>query len=134
MRAETDLDTLLRNLQPELRADTFVFCSLPNEHYGALTRARPIACMAEDEGLSLVLAKATADEEGLTYEGTFRCISLRVHSSLVAVGLTAAVSQVLAEHGISANVIAGAYHDHLFVPCDHSQEALRLLNNIGAQA
>jgi hypothetical protein len=35
------------------------------------------------------------------------------------VGLTAA----LADRGISCNVIAGVYHDHLFVPDDRAEEA-----------
>jgi hypothetical protein len=53
-----------------------------------------------------------------------------VHSSLDSVGLTAAVSGKLAAHGISANIIAGFYHDHVFVPRNKAQLALRLLTEI----
>ena len=50
-----------------------------------------------------------------------------MRSSLDAVGLTAAVSRQLTEHGISCNVVAGYFHDHLFVPLDRGQQALDLL-------
>ena len=39
-------------------------------------------------------------------------IQLEVHSALEAKGLTAAFSRALADSLISANVVAGFYHDH----------------------
>jgi hypothetical protein len=60
----------------------------------------------------------------------FKGISLTVHSSLDAVGLTAAFSSKLAEHGISANVFAGYYHDHIFVQSELAQSAIEALNEI----
>ena len=53
--------------------------------------------------------------------------SLMIHSSLDAVGLTAAVASRLADHGISANVVAGYYHDHIFVPVEAAEQALGAL-------
>jgi hypothetical protein len=50
-----------------------------------------------------------------------------VRSSLSAVGLTAALSAALSEAGISANIVAALHHDHLFVPWDRRQEALRCI-------
>ena len=91
-----------------------------------------LACFAEQEGLTLVLSKESADQEGLSYQGCFRCISLQVHSSLQAIGLTAAVASELASHGISANVIAAHHHDHVFVPSRDAEEALRLLEAMSA--
>jgi hypothetical protein len=110
-----------------------VFCSLEDTDYGALSHTNPLASFAEAEGLSLVLTRESADEEGLAYEGTFRCISLQVHSSLEAVGLTAAVTGELAAHDISANVIAGYHHDHVFVPSHQAESALRLLENMSSR-
>ena len=133
MNAETDLATLIRNLEPRTLPNTYVFCSVEDADYGALSQAGPLASFAEAEGLSLVLTRESADEEGLAYEGSFRCISLQVHSSLEAVGLTAAVTSELAAHDISANVIAGYHHDHVFVPSHQAESALRLLENMSSR-
>ena len=67
-------------------------------------------------------------------ERHFRCITLRVHSSLHAVGLTAAVSAELARHAVSANVVAGYFHDHVLVPSDRAEEALKHLENLSLAA
>lgn len=54
-------------------------------------------------------------------------ITLEVHSALDAIGLTAEVSRSLANAGISRNVLAGYFHDHLLVPANRTQEALDVL-------
>jgi len=81
-----------------------------------------------------VLPRASAVQEGLSYQGVFRCIRLHVFSSLQAVGLTATVSTELATHGISANLIAGTHHDHVLVPEDKADRALNLLMALSAHA
>jgi len=43
--------------------------------------------------------------------------------------LTAAVSSQLAEKGISANVIAAYYHDHIFVQSKKAELAIETLKN-----
>jgi hypothetical protein len=53
-----------------------------------------------------------------------------VNSTLDEVGLTATVSRVLADAGISCNVIAGAAHDHLFVDWPSGHHALNLLRQL----
>ena len=57
-------------------------------------------------------------------------ITLNVHSALEAVGLTAAVSRALTEAGISCNVVAAYYHDHLFVPAEQGERALKILQDL----
>ncbi len=130
MGGEEDLEKLLALLQPSLQPGDFVFCTVGDMNYGDLAALQPVASYMEDEGLSLVLHKGVADEAGLTYESVFRCISLKVHSSLEAVGLTSAVSTRLAANGISANVIAAFYHDHIYVPKDKAKVALQLLEKL----
>jgi hypothetical protein len=63
----------------------------------------------------------------LNYEGVFKCISLNLISSLTSVGLTAKISKILADNEISANICAGYYHDHIFVPKKCLKNAFKLL-------
>ena len=76
------------------------------------------AIVREAEGLTLVRPDPGGD---------WARISLGVHSSLDAVGLTAALATRLADVGISANIVAAFYHDHIFVQWDRRKEALALL-------
>ena len=131
MAGETDLSKMLATLQPHLRDEEYVFCTMGNGRYGDHPELEPIASFLETEGLTLVIPKSRADEQGMAYEGVFRCITLSVHSSLAAVGLTAVVATQLAAHHISANVIAAYYHDHIFVPAPHADAALAALHALG---
>jgi len=127
LAGETNLKKILDSMSPKLIDGEYVFCTVQSAQYGDYAEARPIATFNEEEGLTLVLLKESAEELGLSYEGLFRCITLTVHSSLETVGLTAAVSSKLSEHGISANVVAAYYHDHVFVPSRFAEKALRVL-------
>lgn len=127
MPGETDLEAILSNLSPILLPETWVFCTLPDASYGDFAETIPKAAILEQEGLTLVLEKHIADQYGFSYGGEWRCISLQVHSSLNAVGLTAAISGALADQHISVNIIAGYHHDHLFVPEACAGRALELL-------
>lgn len=124
MSGERDLVKLLTNMSPELTDEEFVFCTFHGGRYGEYTDLEPIAAISESEGLTLVIPKVIADNRKLDYEFVFKCITLRVHSSLDAIGLTAAFSGKLTEHGISANVIAGYYHDHVFVQSEYAERAI----------
>lgn len=130
MTGETDLQKLLASMSPVLMDGEFVFCSFADARYGDHANLAPIAAMQEHEGLTLVIPKAKADEQALDYGSVFRGITLMVHSSLEAVGLTAAFSRKLTEHGISANVIAGYFHDHIFVQHDRAEQALAALREL----
>lgn len=131
MTGETDLDTLIASLRPELDAVTYVWASVDGlASAGALIDA--VATVREAEGLSLVLPIDAAGRHGLDFEFPSARITLTVHSSLEAVGLTAAVARALAEAGISANVIAGFHHDHVFVPQDRAADAVAALEALAA--
>ena len=127
MVGEMALDKLLAGIQPRLLPGEYVFCSVPSNRYGDKVELSPLASYQEEEGLSLLLPREHADKEGLEYGSILRGITLSVHSSLDAVGFTAAVTRKLAEKGIPANVIAAHYHDHIFVPTDQAALALKLL-------
>ena len=126
MSGITDLDQLLSSIQPKLSDGEFVFCTVEGDLQN-YTELKPLASFIEAEGLTLVLEKAIAEKSGIDFEGVYRQITLTVHSSLEAVGLTAAVSTKLASKGISANVIAAYYHDHIFVPASKANAALAAL-------
>ena len=130
LQGEANLDTLLALMQPELLPGSYVFCSMPGSRYGDYQELEPIACYLEKEGLSLLLPEESARAVGLSFSGVFRGIALSVHSSLEAVGLSAAVSARLASHGISANIVAAFYHDYVFVQADQAEQALKLLTQL----
>ena len=124
MGGETDLNSLLKGLSPELLPDHYVFVTLPgfsSELFDSLT---PIGMFQEAEGTTLILTENAALNAGLAYNGVFRCITCKVHSSLEAVGMTAAMSAALTAKGISANVVAAYYHDHIFVPAAYAELAV----------
>ncbi len=83
----------------------------------------------EAEGITLILSKTYADTIALEYSSLISWITLQVHSSLEAVGLTAAFSKLLAAHNISCNVVAGYHHDHLFVMKEDAKKAMELLSD-----
>lgn len=130
MSGETDLTKLLASMSPELSDEEYVFCTLPGARYGDIPRSSPFAAISEAEGLTLIVPRSRADEEGWRYESVYKRITLRIHSSLDAVGLTAAFASKLTEHGISANVIAGYYHDHIFVRSEHAERAVEALGEL----
>jgi len=121
-----DLGHLLAALSPQRHPGTWAWCTLAVE--AALDAdAQPIATMREQEGLSVVVADEKAAERGWPVAFRAAWITLRVHSDLHAIGLTAAVSEALARAGIACNVIAGTQHDHLFVPVDRAGDAMHVL-------
>lgn len=133
MSGITDLNTLLSSISPELQAGEFVFCTIPPET-ASPSGLNPVATFIEQEGITLVLRQSEAKNAGLKFSGTFRQITLKVHSSLEAVGLTAAVASKLTEKGISANVIAAYYHDHIFIPAARAEDAVSALRELAAQS
>lgn len=130
--AIADLSTLLRTLTPKQHAGTYVYASVA--HDTDLRGLAVISTFREQEGLTVITAEDDAKRAGLPILLRVAWITLKVHSDLEAVGLTAAVAQTLGDAGISCNVVAAAYHDHLFVPCAAAPAALAALKNLQQQA
>ncbi|MEO0425442.1 MAG: ACT domain-containing protein [Pseudomonadota bacterium] len=131
-RGENSLSVILQSLDPALRHGEYVFCTFPDASYGDHADMEPIASCWEREGLTLVVPRDAADAKEIRYASTYRAVSFGVHSSLDSVGLTAVVTQRLAAKGISVNVIAGYFHDHLFVPTQSADAALAALHELSA--
>lgn len=122
--SETGLYSLLQRLSPVLNDGRYVYVQVTSAVPASL---EPIVTVREAEGLTLILLQHQADELALPYTFVAAWITLQVRSALEAVGLTATVSSALAESGISANVVAGFNHDHLFVPYESADDAIRVL-------
>ena len=130
MTAEMNLQALLAGMHPIQRQGEYVYVLWP---HGRPLAAGIEAAVREAEGLTVVLPRAEADRQGLSYDFVGAWITLQVHSDLEAVGLTAAVSRALTEARISCNVLAGFHHDHLLVPVADAPRALEVLAELAAR-
>src|SRR5512133_1299126 len=129
MSGETNFSRLIKSIKPVLNEGEYVFCSFSNPNEVDLSEA--IFTFKESEGLTVIFPMAIADDRQYKYTYASSWITLMVHSSLEAVGLTAAVSRALAESNLSCNVVAGYYHDHIFVARRDTERGLRILREVG---
>lgn len=129
MAGERDLDVLIGAMEPTVRPGRYVYVTVDAANVADLPAA---VVVRETEGITLVLEQTDADARALPYDFVAGWITLQVHSALDAVGLTAAFTTTLAAHGISANVVAGYYHDHLLVPIDDVDRAVTALEELAA--
>ena len=132
MAGETALATLLSSMSPQLNDGDYVFCTLPDNHIPQ--GCEVIGSFREQEGLTLIVERQQAEQAGLNFDYVAAWITLNVHSALEAVGLTAAFASALGKAGISCNVIAGYYHDHLFVGQADAERAMHVLRDLAANA
>lgn len=130
MSGITDIHEILRTIRPTLSEAEYIFCTFKNANYGDHKTLNPIGAYREAEGLTLIIQKEIAQAHAIPFEGSYRAITLNVHSSLEAVGLTAAVSTRLAEAGISANMVAAYFHDHVYVPSARAEDAMNVLQTL----
>jgi uncharacterized protein len=128
MNPISELSPLLRSLQPLLHDGAYVFCA--TENAVDLVALNPLATFRELEAMTVIVEESVAAAHGLTPHFRAAWITLTVHSDLSAVGMTAAVATALADEGISCNVIAAVHHDHLFVPVDRADDAMRVLREL----
>lgn len=128
MSKDNNISTLLANLSPQLNEGKYVFVTTELINHVPFTEI--ISLIQEDEGFSLILKKEVADRLNLQYSYVASWITLSLPTSLDAVGLTAAFSNELAKKKISCNVVAGFYHDHIFVDHKDTKAALSVLNSM----
>ena len=128
----SNLTMLLRSMEPVLHEGVYAYCTVP--HDAQIAAFAPVVTVRESEGLTLVVPEEQAVRAGLPVLFRAAWISLTVHSDLEAVGLTAAFAGALGQAGLSCNVVAGAFHDHLFVPVAQAQKALQVLSDLQRHA
>ena len=135
------MQAILASMDPSLLEDTFLFVNVTTAGSeiarcaSLIAQLRPISTVQEAEGLSLIvsetnLASLPDEQKGeikVETEAPMRMISLTVHSALTMCGLSAALSRKMADAEISCNIVAGFYHDHLFVDAARAQDAMVLL-------
>jgi len=125
MSGEKSISALLRGMSPVLNEGDFVFCTVADA--SALLGTDVLGTFREKEGFTVIIERERADALGLEYNFVAAWITLTIHSALDAVGLTAAFAPALGKAGISCNVIAAFYHDHIFVAKDDAAKAIDVL-------
>lgn len=132
MSGEKKLKVLLKNMEPVLNSGDYVFCRVENfKKIADLDKV--LFFFRETEAVTIVLEKTTADEWKLGYTYISSWITLNIHSSLEAVGLTAAFANALKHENISCNVVAAYFHDHIFVAKQDAQKAMEALYNLSEE-
>ena len=119
-------------MEPTLDPGVYAFVSIQDP--AVLHPVDVFATVREPEGVSAVVREADAVALGLEVMFRAAWITLTVQSELHAVGLTAAFSTALGDAGISCNVVAGAWHDHIFVPVGRGEEAVAVLRRLQSAA
>ena len=128
MSGEKNLQALIKNMTPQLNEGDYVFCAV--KELGEIKISEAIGIFKEAEAYTVILKRSLAEDLGLAYDYVAAWITLTVYSSLDAVGLTAAFATALADNGISCNVVAACYHDHIFVRKENAERAVKVLKSL----
>ena len=80
-------------MKPQLNEGEYVYYTVESKAHAA--QLDPLCMFAEEESVTVILSKSKADAMRLSYSTTFAWITLTVHSSLEAVGLSPAVANLL---------------------------------------
>jgi len=146
---ETDLRRLLGGLAPELAERPR---AIRSQAADVAVPADAIMSFREKEGITTIVAvdehavdEHAVDEHAIgehavgehaidesaidasADEPLWAQITLRIHSSLEAVGMMAAIAAALTARDIPCNAVSAYYHDHLFVPWQRRDDTLAAL-------
>ncbi len=128
MSGLTDLKDTLDSLKVSCDEIEYSFASVPDD--SLISRDKVLATFQENGRLAVIAPKEFLDSKEIENEGPYAKLTIDVHTSLELVGLTAVMATKLAKNGISANVVAAFYHDHVFVQYDLRKKAIELLESL----
>src|SRR5437868_1289375 len=129
-----DTKAMLAQMKPVLGAEEFVFCTTRDGEIIARARFLALCLFEEEEGTTLILARADAQALGFDDTMPMRRIVLEVFSALDGIGLTAGVATALTAANIPCNMVAAFHHDHVFVPAALAERAQAVLVELAASA
>ena len=121
-------------MTPELQLGDFVFVTTDDLALIGAVSSEAISTFKEKEGMSMLIPADFAQKSDFNVDHPMRCITLNVYSSLEGVGLTAAVATALGNASIPCNMIAAFHHDHVFVPSDMCEAAMKVLTQLQEHA
>jgi hypothetical protein len=124
----TDLRALLAALDPAM--DPVPKRFLHVSHEKARERMADALMMFREAEGSTLIVDVDPGADAASDRMLWARITLRVQSSLTAVGMMAAVSAALAKRGIPCNPVSAFLHDHVFVPWDRRDDALDALSHL----
>ena len=132
MSGEKELTKLLQTLEGHVHDDVFVFVTC---HKDDVPDDGDVQMQFQEaDGVTLILSKQKAQDHGFSWEFACRMITLKIHSSLEAVGFIAHIASELAKADMGVNPVSGFFHDHLFVPVDRVDDAMAILAQIRQMA
>lgn len=132
----TNLRTLIASMSPILNRERVAFVSLDLGERApeGIPGSAIIGTFREQEGLTVFVELGVAERFNLKISFRAAWITLLLGSDLTSAGLTAAFSGALGAVGISCNVVAAAYHDHIFVPLEAADDAMCVLEELQRDA
>ena len=133
---EMDLAIMLENSRPIVNPGEYFFVPIDDETLNKLPRSATLFEFKEHrspkkphEGTTIIIERSEAEKHGIKPKDDYVAawLTLEVQSSLEAVGLTAVFAKALGDAGVSANVVAAYYHDHIFVGVEDKEKAEKVL-------
>ena len=111
---------------PKLNPHSFVFIT---SHEATIDGETSLLVFKEYEGFTHIIQTSQNKSE---YErlDQWAWITLQYQSDLQEIGITAKFSTALANAKIACNVVAGFYHDHIFVPYSDREVALKIIEHL----
>jgi len=130
MTGQTNLSEVLKSMQVSCDNIEYGFASVKGHQINFDDRI--LGTFKENEGSTIIASKEYFEANDIQYEGPYAKLTIEVHTSLELVGLTAVLAKKLADNQISANVVAGYFHDHIFVQYAVRQKAIEAIDNLKA--